>query len=76
MRSIKQLLIVCLISACFFSCKTDPSLETSEVKNSTYKQFVNAMKLEGIATGNILVYEDGEVIFKSSNGLRSMNPID
>lgn len=76
MRLIKQLLVVCLFSACFFSCKEDANKNITEDTKSEYENFVNAMKAEGIATGNILVYENGEVVFKSSNGLRSTNPID
>ncbi|WP_460219730.1 serine hydrolase [Psychroserpens sp. MEBiC05023] len=76
MTSLKQLTLVCLISACFFSCKKETNTAIQEETNSEYVQFVKDMKVKGIATGNILVYEDGEVVFKSSNGLRSINPID
>tara|TARA_Y100000741_G_scaffold113172_1_gene84917 strand:+ start:328 stop:1338 length:1011 start_codon:yes stop_codon:yes gene_type:complete len=34
------------------------------------------MKSKGLSTGNILVYEKGEIIFQSSNGLRAIDPID
>ena len=34
------------------------------------------MKSKGITTGNILVYENGEIVFQSSDGLRSIDPID
>ncbi|MEH6535843.1 MAG: serine hydrolase domain-containing protein [Psychroserpens sp.] len=76
MTFFKQLTLVCLISACFFSCKEDSNTATSEISKSTYANFVNDMKTKGVATGNILVYENGKVVFKSSNGLRSINPTD
>ncbi|MFD2916294.1 serine hydrolase [Psychroserpens luteus] len=76
MTLFKQLVMVCLFSACFFSCKDESKKTVGEDSKSEYANFVNAMKAEGLSTGNILVYEKGEVIFKSSNGLRSINPID
>ncbi|WP_052467178.1 serine hydrolase [Psychroserpens damuponensis] len=76
MRLLNQLLIVCLFFACFFSCK-DASKNNAVVSaKSEYANFISDMTSKGIPTGNILVYEDGEVVFKSSNGLRSINPID
>jgi len=75
MRSITQIAIVCFFTACFFCCKTNSETETtSEVAN--YNAFVSELKAKGIPTGNILVYKDGAVIYKSSNGLRSIDPID
>ena len=71
MRSITQFAIVCFFTACFFCCKTDPKQETS-----TYDAFVAELNSKGITTGNILVYEDGKIIYQSSKGLRSINPID
>ncbi|MFT4611200.1 MAG: CubicO group peptidase (beta-lactamase class C family) [Dokdonia sp.] len=76
MRLFKQFLVVCLFSACFFSCKEESKIEVEEDTQSEYANFVDAMSAEGMSTGNILVYEKGEVVFKSSNGLRSINPID
>ncbi|WP_028873107.1 serine hydrolase [Psychroserpens burtonensis] len=76
MRLFKQSLVVCLFFACFFSCQEESKIEVEEESKSEYAKFVDAMSAEGIATGNILVYEKGEVVFKSSNGLRSINPID
>ncbi len=76
MRLFKQLVVVCLFSACFFSCKKETKITIIEDTKSEYANFVDAMKAEGISTGNILVYEKGDVVFKSSNGLRSINPID
>lgn len=76
MTFLRQFKLVCLISVCFFSCKTDTNTASTTDSQSQYVQFVSAMKAKGMATGNILVYEDGEVVFKSSNGLRSINPMD
>ncbi|MGS2726848.1 serine hydrolase [Psychroserpens sp. BH13MA-6] len=77
MSSFKQLALVCLISACFFSCKSDTkaTISANEITD-TYAHFISDMDSLGIATGNILVYDQGKVIFKSSRGLRSINPID
>jgi len=71
MRSITQFAIVCFFTACFFCCKTDTKTEVN-----TYAEFVSKMNAKGINTGNILVYEDGDVVYKSTNGLRSIHPID
>lgn len=76
MRLFNQLLLVCLFLACFFSCKEDANKSIVEDTSTEYTKFVDAMKAEGITTGNILVYEDGDIIFKNSNGLRSINPVD
>ena len=75
MISLKQLALVCLFTACFFLCKEESNSDLTK-ETSEFEQFVNAMNAEGRATGNILVYENGEVTFKSSNGLRSINPVD
>jgi len=71
MRSITQISIVCFFTACFFCCKTDTKTDVN-----TYSEFISKMNAKGINTGNILVYEDGEVVYKSANGLRSIDPID
>ncbi|WP_179018535.1 serine hydrolase domain-containing protein [Winogradskyella forsetii] len=75
MRSITQFAIVCFFTACFFCCKTETNTET-KTEADTYNEFISNLKAKGIATGNILVYKDGNVIHKSSNGLRSINPLD
>ncbi|WP_179351836.1 serine hydrolase [Winogradskyella vidalii] len=75
MRSIIQFAIVCFFTACFFCCKTDSNTKVnSEVNN--YDAFISKLKAKGIATGNILVYNDGAIVYQSSNGLRSIDPID
>jgi len=71
MKSLKQLVIVCFLTACFFSCKTEKKNETS-----TYTEFLNKLHEQDITTGNILVYKDGKVVFKNTSGLRSINPKD
>ncbi len=71
MRSIPQFAIVCFFTACFFSCNTENKIEENK-----FDEFVSKMNSKGVATGNILVYENGEVVHKSSNGLRSISPLD
>lgn len=71
MKSLKQLIVVCFLTVCFFSCKTEKKLETN-----TYSEFLNKLQEKGITTGNVLVYKNGEVIFKNTSGLRSINPKD
>ncbi|MBN4070562.1 beta-lactamase family protein [Olleya sp. AH-315-F22] len=72
MTFLKQITLVCFISACFFSCQKD---EKQTVTN-TYSEFIDQMHDRGFATGNILVYKDGEIIYQNSNGLRAINPKD
>lgn len=76
MTFLKQITIVCLFSACFFSCKTDTKKEADDTIQIEYAKFVNDMKSRGYATGNVLFYKDGKVTYKNSNGLRSIDPID
>ncbi|SDS70222.1 CubicO group peptidase, beta-lactamase class C family [Formosa sp. Hel1_31_208] len=76
MTLLKHLTLVCLFLACFFSCKNDTNDVLTADKKGEYAQFVNEMKTLGIHTGNILVYDNGEVVFKSAYGLRSIDPID
>ncbi len=72
MTFLKQITLVCIIMACFFSCKKDEK----QTDINTYATFVNDMHNRGIATGNILVYEEGKIVYQNSNGLRSLNPKD
>lgn len=71
MRLITQFAIVCLFTACFFCCKTETKKDVN-----TYAEYVSQLNAKGITTGNIMVYDNGEIIYKSSNGLRTINPID
>ena len=53
--------------------------QTEEIKNSKsekYNDYVSKKKSDGISTGNILIYENGEIVYQNSNGIRSINPID
>ena len=76
MTLLKQLFTLCLCIACLYSCQDKTPNDSLEGNTTVYAQFVEAMKAKGLATGNILVYEDGEVLFKSSRGLRTTDPID
>lgn len=76
MSFLKQFTIVCLFLACFFSCKKDVEIIDTDTSLSEYTHFITEMKALNRPTGNILIYEKGEVIFKSSNGLRSIDPRD
>ena len=68
-------LLVALLLVSVSSCKqNDTSLTNSQAY--WYSEFILDMKSKGLSTGNILVYENGEIIFQSSNGLRSIDPID
>jgi len=72
--SLKYLLVVLLLFS-VSSCKhNDTSLTNSQANQ--YSEFILDMKSKGLSTGNILVYENREIIFQSSNGLRSIDPID
>ncbi|MFK2820674.1 serine hydrolase domain-containing protein [Flavobacteriaceae sp. LMIT009] len=73
MTILKKIALLSILSVCFFSCKKEPQTDNS---GAIYSKFIDDMKAENIATGNILVYKKGEVIFKSADGLRSINPID
>jgi CubicO group peptidase (beta-lactamase class C family) len=66
--------LICLLIVSFSSCIIKEKSGNEQVKQ--YEKFVSEMKSRGFNTGNILVYEKGEVIFESSNGLRTINPID
>ena len=70
-----KLVLLALIVLSFISYKQkDKSLTNS--KSNQYSKLISEMKSKGITTGNILVYENGEIVFQSSDGLRSIDPID
>ena len=73
MTILKKITLLCILSVCFFSCKEESQTNNSA---SVYSNFIDAMHVENITTGNILVYKEGEVIFRSANGLRSIEPLD
>ena len=72
MAFLKHFTLVCFISACFFSCKKD----SEKTNDNVYAKFISEMQDRGIATGNVLIYEDGKVIYQNSHGLRAINPND
>ena len=64
-----------LIFISFSSCTQNVSSLTCSQANK-YSEFISCMKSKGLSTGNILVYEKGEIVFQSSNGLRTIDPTD
>tara|TARA_B110000438_G_scaffold79333_1_gene79435 strand:+ start:17356 stop:18504 length:1149 start_codon:yes stop_codon:yes gene_type:complete len=59
-----------------FSSFNQKEILLSNSKLNQYSKFILDMKSNGFITGNILVYENGNIFFQSSDGLRSINPID
>jgi len=55
-----------------FLCKKDEK----QADVNIYAEFIDQMYDRGIATGNILVYKEGEIIYQNSHGLRAINPND
>ena len=74
MKLFFKYILVSLIFISFSSCKIDSSLTCSQANK--YSEFISCMKSKGLSTGNILVYEKGEIVFQSSNGLRTIGPTD
>ena len=70
-----KLVLLALIVLSFSSYKQKEKSLTNS-KSNQYSKFISEMKSKGITTGNILVYENGEIVFQSSDGLRSIEPID
>ena len=58
--------LVYLFMVCFFCCKNEvkSEYENNPDEITTYDQFFSEMKQRGYNTGNILVYEEGEVVYK------------
>ncbi len=75
MKLFLKYILVSLIFISFSSCNQNVSSLTCSQANK-YSEFISCMKSKGLSTGNILVYEKGEIIFQSSNGLRAIDPID
>ena len=71
---IKSVLLALIVFS-IFGYKQKEILLTNS-KSNQYSKLISEMKLKGITTGNILVYENGEIVFQSSDGLRSIDPID
>ncbi|MGV6832493.1 MAG: serine hydrolase [bacterium] len=59
----------CIFITCVFSCKNE-----SVEKTTIYDQFVQDYNEAGFTTGNLLIYEEGKIIHKSSNGLQNIDP--
>ena len=59
-----------------FTFTFSQTTELTKSKADQYNDFISKMKSNGISTGNILIYENGEIVFQNSNGIRSINPID
>ena len=75
MKLTLKFVLIGLLILSFSSCKQkETSLTNSKVNQ--YAKFISDMKSKGFTTGNILVYENGEIVFQSSDGLRSIDPID
>ena len=75
MKLFFKYILVSLIFISFSSCNQNvSSLRCSQANK--YSELISCMKSKGLSTGNILVYEKGEIVFQSSNGLRSIDPID
>ena len=70
-----KLVLLALIVLSFSSYKQKEKSLTNS-KSNQYSKFISEMKSKGVTTGNILVYENGEIVFQSSDGLRSIDPID
>ena len=74
MKLTLKFVLISLLILSFSNCEQKETSLNSEVKQ--YAKFISDMKSKGFATGNILVYENGEIVFQSSDGLRSIDPID
>ena len=75
MKLFFRYILFSLIFISFISCNQNASSLTCS-QASKYSEFISCMKSKGLSTGNILVYEKGEIVFQSSNGLRTIDPID
>ena len=75
MKLFFKYILFSLIFISFSSCTQNVSSLTCSKANK-YSEFISCMKSKGLSTGNILVYEKGEIVFQSSNGLRTIDPTD
>ena len=74
MKLTLKFVLIGLLILSFSNCEQKETSLNSEVKQ--YAKFISDMRSKGFTTGNILVYENGEIVFQSSDGLRSIEPID
>lgn len=68
MKFLIKFTLVCFFIASFFSCKENTNTTTTE-----YAEFVSKMNEQGIFTGNILVYNEGEIVYQNTDGLRTID---
>lgn len=61
-----NLVLLCII-CCFNSCKKEVS------KDIAYANFVVQLNEKDIKTGNILVYKNGEIIYKNADGIQNID---
>ena len=74
MKLTLKFVLIGLLILSFSNCEQKETSLNSEVKQ--YAKFISDMRSKGFTTGNILVYENGEIVFQSSDGLRAIDPID
>ena len=74
MKLTLKFVLIGLLILSFSNCEQKETSLNSEVKQ--YAKFISDMRSKRFTTGNILVYENGEIVFQSSDGLRSIDPID
>ncbi|WP_111710120.1 serine hydrolase domain-containing protein [Lutibacter citreus] len=69
MKNLIKFSLVCLFITCLYSCKDTKT--NSDI--NTYGEFIHKMNDKGFTTGNILVYENGKIVYQNSNGLRTID---
>ena len=69
-------ILLTFIALLSFTFSFSQTFELTNSKVKQYAKFISDMKSKGFTTGNILVYENGEIVFQSSDGLSSIDPID
>lgn len=75
MSRILQSVSIVLLPLVLCNCiKSEERFKNPEV--AQYAKFISEMNATGFTTGNILVYENEEIIFQNADGLRSIDPID
>ena len=74
--NLKIKLVLLALIVLSFSVIKQKEKSLKNYKSNQFSKFISEMKSKGVTTGNILVYENGEIIFQSSDGLRSIDPID
>ncbi|GAB1855760.1 hypothetical protein MHTCC0001_05940 [Flavobacteriaceae bacterium MHTCC 0001] len=67
-KSAVTLSLVYFFVVCLFSCK-----DNIKEDSGTYSEFIGKMNAKGIPTGNILVYNNGEIVFQNADGLKTID---